>query len=150
MQQHLIVMSKVREGFDFGGCIHRSHLGGLGNRNHLGLNMVLIAQTMQEVFYFVNVDLPILARNGEQLTAREFLWSPALVGIDVGHFRADDSVMRSRDRLQSDHVSRSPSEDEMDVNRCAKMLLESLDGGLSVGIRSVAHHMSHVDRGDSG
>jgi hypothetical protein len=111
--------------------------------------MVLIAQTMQEVFYFVNVDLPILARNGEQLTARELLWSSALVGIDVGHFCADDGVMRSGDRLQSDHVSRSPSEDEMDVNGCAKMLLESLDSGLSVGIRSIAHHI-HVDRGDGG
>src|SRR5258708_22344086 len=137
-------MRKSTYSLDLRPRVHRSHLRGLRDRNHLRLHMMLIADPVVRAGYGFDRQLSQGRRQRNELAASQFLRSAAFVRIDVRHLRTKDRVIGPSQCRQAQYVCRGSVENEEYLDIVAKLLPELPHRRLRVRIVSISHCMSLV------
>src|SRR5438445_12591219 len=132
------------QGLYFFRLVKRAHLGGLGDGYHLGLNVMLIADSVIRRLHGIECQLAIGGGDGNELAASEFFGSAALVGIDVRGFGADHRVIGLGERLQTEHVGGGAVEDKKDFYLPTEMLPELSDCGGGVRVIAITDDVALV------
>src|ERR1700739_1625148 len=110
-----MVVRKTGEYPDFIGLVQGSHFGGLGNRNDLGLDVMLVADAVVGMADQVDGEFAVAGVQRDQFATCELLGSAALVAINVGRGGADHRVVGLGERLQAQAVRAGSVEDNEDL-----------------------------------
>ena len=107
----------LREGRDLVDRVARAELGGLGDRHHLRLYVVLVADAGHRGLGQVGGELPVGRVDAEQLAPDGALGRAALVVVDVRARGADHRLEGPEQRQQPDHVGAGAVEGEIGLGR---------------------------------
>jgi len=106
--------------------------------------MMLVPNSVIRVRHRFDRQLPVRCRQGHQFAARKLFRRAAFIRINMRQFRTQHRMKRSRQRLQTQHVSRRPIENKEDGYIGSKLLSESSHRRFRVRIIPIPHHMPLV------
>ena len=116
VQKHATLVGKASQGLDFVRLIDGTHFSGLRNGDDSRLHMMRVINAVVSMTDGFDRKLAVGHRNRKKLAAGEFLGRAAFVGIDVGGFAADDSVIGIGQRLQAQAIGRRTVKNKENFN----------------------------------
>ena len=125
MQKHAAVVGKAGQDLNLIRLIDSAHFGGLRDRNHPRLNMMLISCAVAGPANRFHRELAVRGRNRDQLRTYEFFRRPAFILIEMRFAPANHGLEGAGERGQTENVGRGAIEHRKDADAGAKVLLES-------------------------
>ena len=110
--------------------------------------MMLIADAVIRMPHRVERRFAVLMRQRNQFASRIFFRRAAFVGIDVRVIAAQNSLMRTAQRLQSKHIAARSVERKVNVNARSEMLFEFRDCRSRVVVIAIGNHVALVGAGN--
>lgn len=150
MEVEIAFVREICEGSDFVRLVDGAEFRRLRDRNDLWLDMVLVADAVISVADELDREFAVRRWERDEFGSCEFFRGATLVGIDVGHLGADNSLIGTGKRLQAQNICAGAVEYKEDGDARSKMLFELADSGGGEGIVTVADDVSGINASEGG
>ena len=148
VQVHAVAVRQVRERAHLPGRVDGAQLGGLGDGEDAGLDVVLVAQPRMRGSTSAGVSLPSGVGMSTSLQPVNFSGAPHSSTLMWAVSAQRTASVGPQERAQAQHVGAGAVEDEVDVHVRAQVLAELRHRALGPGVASVGQGMAHVGAGD--
>src|SRR6185437_11535531 len=141
-------MREVSERLQLSARVDGAHLGGLRDRDHARLYVMLDAYAVQQWLDLLGAELAVRCWNRNQLAAGELFRSTAFINVHVRRVSTEDRVIRFCDRLQAKNIRAGAAEDKVHRD-VAEVFLKQLQRTRRDRIAAIRDHVAFIRALDS-
>ncbi len=136
-------MREISEPLQLVSRVDSAHLGGLRDRDHAWLYVMLDADAVQQRLDLFDAQFAVRRGDRDQFAAGELLGRATLINVHVRRVGTEDRVMRLRDRFQAEDVRTRSAKDKKDRD-VAEVFLKQIHRARGDRIAAIRDHVSVI------